>query len=87
MEDIQKQLERLPPEARKSFMVTWIKEHFARVLGANAEQIEADCSLMELGLDSLMAVELSGLMSRELQISMSVMDVIQSGSINNMAAR
>ena len=42
---------------------------------------------MELGLDSLMVVELSGLMSRELQISMSVMDVIQSGSINNMAGR
>jgi phthiocerol/phenolphthiocerol synthesis type-I polyketide synthase C len=87
VEDIQKQLERLPPEERKSFLVTWIKEHFARVLGASAEQIEADCPLMELGLDSLMAVELSGLMSRELQISMSVMDVIQSGSINNMAGR
>ena len=34
-----------------------------------------------------MAVELSGLMSRELQISMSVMDVIQSRSISNMAGR
>ena len=87
VEDIQKQLERLPPEERKSFLVTWIKEHFARVLGASAEQIEADRPLMELGLDSLMVVELSGLMSRELQISMSVMDVIQSGSINNMAGR
>ena len=87
MEDMQKQLERLPPEQRKSFLVTWIKAHFARVLGASAEHIEADRPLMELGLDSLMVVELSGVMSRELQISMSVMEVIQSGSINNMADR
>jgi acyl transferase domain-containing protein/NAD(P)-dependent dehydrogenase (short-subunit alcohol dehydrogenase family)/acyl carrier protein len=87
VEDVQKQLERLPSEQRKSFLVTWIKDHFARVLGASAEQIEADRPLMELGLDSLMVVELSGVMSRELQITMSVMEVIQSGSINNMANR
>jgi acyl carrier protein len=43
--------------------------------------------LFELGLDSLMVVELSGVMSRELQLSISVMEVIQSGSINNMADR
>jgi acyl carrier protein len=87
VEDVQKQLERLPAEQRKSFLVAWIQNHFARVLGGSAEQIEADRPLVELGLDSLMVVELSGVMSRELQISISVMEVIQSGSINNMADR
>jgi phthiocerol/phenolphthiocerol synthesis type-I polyketide synthase C len=87
VEDIRKQLERLPSEERKAFLVMWIKEHFARVLGGSAEQIEADRQLFELGLDSLMVVELSGVMSRELQLSISVMEVIQSGSINNMADR
>jgi phthiocerol/phenolphthiocerol synthesis type-I polyketide synthase C len=87
VEDIQKQLERLPPEQRKSFLITWIQGHFVRVLGASAEQIDADRPLVELGLDSLMVVELSGVMSRELQIRISVMEVIQSGSINNMADR
>jgi NAD(P)-dependent dehydrogenase (short-subunit alcohol dehydrogenase family) len=87
VEDIQKQVERLPPEQRKSFLISWIKEHFARVLGTTAEQIEPDRPLVELGLDSLMVVELTGVMSRELQISISVMEVIQSGSISNMADR
>jgi NADPH:quinone reductase-like Zn-dependent oxidoreductase/acyl carrier protein len=86
-EDVQKQLERLPPEQRKPFLINWIKQHFARVLGGSAEQIEPDRQLFELGLDSLMVVELTGVMSRELQISISVMEVIQSGSINNMADR
>jgi len=85
--DIQKRLQSLPPDERKPFLVMWIREHFARVLATSADQIDPDRPLLELGLDSLMGVELSGVMGRELQISLSVMEVIQSGSIGNMANR
>ena len=85
-EDLRTRLERLPPGERREYLVAAIKEHMARVLGMGAAEIDADRPLLELGLDSLMGVELSELLTRE-NVPIPVMELIQSGSISNMATR
>jgi acyl carrier protein len=53
------ELERVPPARREQMLLTLVGEHVARVVGApSAEAIDPDQPLNELGLDSLMAVEL-----------------------------
>jgi NADPH:quinone reductase-like Zn-dependent oxidoreductase/aryl carrier-like protein len=85
-EDLRARLERLPPGERREYLIEAIKEHMARVLGMQAAEIDADRPLLELGLDSLMGVELSEVLTRE-NVPIPVMELIQSGSISNMAAR
>jgi phthiocerol/phenolphthiocerol synthesis type-I polyketide synthase C len=85
-DDLRTRLERLPPAERRQHLVEAIKEHMGRVLGIRATEIDIDRPLLELGLDSLMGVELSEVMTRE-NIPIPVMELIQSGSISNMAER
>jgi phthiocerol/phenolphthiocerol synthesis type-I polyketide synthase C len=86
VEDLRTRLERLPSADRRDYLVQAIKEHIGRVLGMQPAELDADRPLMELGLDSLMGVELSEILARE-NIPLPVMELIQSGSIANMAAR
>ncbi|OAD20556.1 beta-ketoacyl synthase, partial [Candidatus Thiomargarita nelsonii] len=54
-----KQLEEAPAEARRSLLMTSIRTEIARVLELSApEQIQPHQRLFDLGIDSLMAVEL-----------------------------
>jgi aryl carrier-like protein len=85
-QDLRTRLERLPANERRQHLVEAIKEHMGRVLGMRAAEIDVDRPLLELGLDSLMGVELSEVMTRE-NIPIPVMELIQSGSIRNMAER
>ena len=54
-----KDLEEIPENERRSFLIDFIREHIAEVLGLTfPEEINIRQRLFDLGIDSLMAVEL-----------------------------
>ncbi len=62
--DIRSRLESAPPSKRRSLLVGYVRERAARVLGLRApESIDQNQPLSELGLDSLMAIELRNLLA------------------------
>jgi phthiocerol/phenolphthiocerol synthesis type-I polyketide synthase C len=78
-------LKRTPEVERSALILARVKEHGARVLGTSASQMNADQPLSELGLDSLMAVELAGGLERDLGQPVSVMQMLSAGSLAAIA--
>ena len=75
-----------PKEAQKE-LVQWLVHHVARVFKMPEKSIDHAQSLSNLGLDSLMAVEIRNRIERELSISVPVVDVIRGPSIVELADR
>ncbi len=83
-------LERLraaPATERKEILVTAIREQLSAVLGLAADGIDANQSLNALGLDSLMAVELSCLIEDRLRFKPGTIELIQAPSVTALADR
>jgi acyl transferase domain-containing protein/NADPH:quinone reductase-like Zn-dependent oxidoreductase/acyl carrier protein len=70
----------IAPEARRPLLLETLRGHLARILGAPAAQIDLDKPLADLGMDSLMAVELAGSLEHEVGRPVSVMQMIQAAS-------
>jgi acyl transferase domain-containing protein/NADPH:quinone reductase-like Zn-dependent oxidoreductase len=67
------QLEQAAPAQRSELLLAFVGEHVARVVGvASARSIDPDQPLHELGLDSLMAVELRNRLGTGLGLSRSL---------------
>jgi len=73
------------PEEREEIVQTYIREQVARVLGASASKLDADRPLNELGLDSLMGVELRNRVEGDLPLSLPMRELMQSPTINSLA--
>jgi aryl carrier-like protein len=74
------------PEAeRRGAVITRLREHVGRVLGCGAAQVDPERSLADMGLDSLMAVELAESLEQDVGKSMSVMQLIQAGAVAAIA--
>ncbi|MEA3115142.1 MAG: phthiocerol/phenolphthiocerol synthesis type-I polyketide synthase, partial [Caballeronia sp.] len=65
-------LQKTPKADRRALSLARVREHGARVLGTSATQISVDQPLADLGLDSLMAVELATRLERDLGQPVSV---------------
>ena len=78
-------LAKTPEGARRDLVLARVRDHGARVLGTSASQISLEQPLSELGLDSLMAVELAGGLERDLGQPVSVMQVLGAGSLAAIA--
>ncbi len=74
-------LEAAGEDERFDLLMTIVREQVARVVGSTAAQIEPDRALAELGLDSLMAVELAESLEQEIGRPVSVMQMIQAGTV------
>jgi acyl transferase domain-containing protein/NAD(P)-dependent dehydrogenase (short-subunit alcohol dehydrogenase family)/acyl carrier protein len=63
---------------------TLIRGKVARVLGTSPEKLDADKPLLNLGIDSLMAVELRNWIEQELRVSVPIMEVMRSPSLSHL---
>jgi acyl carrier protein len=82
---VRKMLLAAPPEQRKQLLLDFLREKVGRVLGAPAEKIDLQKPLTEIGLDSLMAVELRNWIEGELRVNLPVMELMQGPSVDRMA--
>ncbi|HEY9735750.1 MAG TPA: SDR family NAD(P)-dependent oxidoreductase, partial [Trichocoleus sp.] len=78
------QLLSLTPEARKSALVAYFQQEVGQVLGLT-EAAPTDRSLLDLGLDSLMTVDLLNLCRRDLQITLYPREVLAHPTIQALA--
>lgn len=61
-----------------------LTEQIANVLGVQAESLETERPLTQFGLDSLMVMELSNWITKNLNIALPVMEIIRGPSINEL---
>ncbi len=78
-------LKKTPEADRRALILARVREHGARVLGTSAALINVDQPLADMGLDSLMAVELAGGLERDLGQPVSVMQMLSAGSLAAIA--
>jgi acyl transferase domain-containing protein/acyl carrier protein len=76
---------RVPEEEHRALLLACVREHAARTLGTSPDRIDPAQTLGELGLDSLMAVELAVALERDLAQPVSVMQLLSAGTISAVA--
>ncbi len=80
------QVRALPRAQRMPFIQERLRESVARILGTTAAQINLEQPISDLGLDSLMAVELAGTIERDIGSNVPVMQLLGAGSLIQVAA-
>ena len=73
------------PEERQSLMENYLREQIAKVLRTAPEKIEKDRPLNELGLDSLMAVELLHLIENQLSVAIPTGQLMGGPTVSKLA--
>ncbi|MEZ4630387.1 MAG: SDR family NAD(P)-dependent oxidoreductase [Deinococcales bacterium] len=83
--NIQNLLAQSPAEKRPAIISQRLREMIAKVLGLSVEKIDAKRPLTELGIDSLMAVELSNRIENEFKLSLPTSQLLKGPSIEEMS--
>ena len=84
--DWRNRLENLPPHQRLSFLTTALQQEVAKVLGRAASQLpEPQLGFFDLGLDSLMAVELKNRLEGQLGTTVSSTAIFEHPTIAALA--
>lgn len=68
-------------EERRGLLDVLVRDKVARVLGTSADQLDVEKPLLNLGIDSLMAVELRNWVEQELRVSLPIMELMRSPSL------
>jgi acyl transferase domain-containing protein/NADPH:quinone reductase-like Zn-dependent oxidoreductase/acyl carrier protein len=84
---VRAELVAMPTEQRAEVLTYMLAEHAAGVLGIPAEAVDCQTPLPELGLDSLMAVELRARVSIALDVEISPLELTRSGGLSALATR
>ncbi len=69
------------PEAAKEFILVALLKKLSRSLMMDVSELDASRSMSSYGTDSLVAVEIKNWVQREMKISVSVFEILQSTSI------
>jgi NAD(P)-dependent dehydrogenase (short-subunit alcohol dehydrogenase family)/acyl carrier protein len=83
---IKERLHEAKQDKRQDILENFIREQAARVLGISASNLDVDRSLNELGLDSLMAVELKNRIEGDLELSLPMGQLMQSPTIHGLSS-
>jgi acyl carrier protein len=72
-------------EARPALLEGYICDHLARAIGASPSRIDPQQSLLSLGLDSLIAVEVRNRINSDFGLNVPLAKIIQSASVRTLA--
>jgi acyl carrier protein len=75
-----------PPEERAAMTLAVLRSRIGGVLGLDADAVEPQGGLIELGLDSIMIVEMTTKLSVELGVGLNPREVFQEPSVQSLAA-
>ena len=81
------ELAAMPVEQRVEMLTHMLVEQVAGVLGIPGDSVDGHTPLPELGLDSLMAVELRARINVALDVEMPALELSRSGGLSSLAAR
>jgi acyl transferase domain-containing protein/NADPH:quinone reductase-like Zn-dependent oxidoreductase len=84
---VRAELAAMPSEQRVEVLAHMLAEHAAGVLGIPSEAVDWHTPLPELGLDSLMAVELRARVVIALDVEISPLELNRSGGLSALASR
>ena len=73
------------PEARRQLLQSYLSEQVARVLGLSASKLDVQQPLSNLGLDSLMAVELKNRIAVDLLVNVPMVKFLSGPSVEQAA--
>jgi acyl transferase domain-containing protein/acyl carrier protein len=83
---IRERLKAMPPAGRTAELGDFLVEQFAAVFGSEASQIDRQTPMNQLGLDSLMAVELINRVENAVQCNIPVTRLLSGPTIEELAA-
>jgi phthiocerol/phenolphthiocerol synthesis type-I polyketide synthase C len=72
-------------ETRPALLEGYIRDHLARAIGASPSRIDPHQSLLSLGLDSLIAVEVRNRINSDFGLNVPLAKIIQSASVHALA--
>lgn len=78
---------KLPPEERQAALLEVLLEHISQVMGIPVNSIDIHTPLPELGLDSLMGVELNLRLTTALGVELSTLEFTRGGGLSALASR
>lgn len=73
-------------EERRQLLETYLREQASRVLGTSLIKINSKQPLNELGMDSLMAVELKACVETDMGVAVPALELMQGPSISHLTA-
>jgi NAD(P)-dependent dehydrogenase (short-subunit alcohol dehydrogenase family)/acyl carrier protein len=73
------------PAQRRDLLVALLRDKVARVLGTAVARLDVDKPLTDIGLDSLMAVELRNWIDGELRINLPIVELMHGPSVTQVA--
>ncbi|MBN2312143.1 MAG: amino acid adenylation domain-containing protein [Candidatus Hydrogenedentes bacterium] len=82
---IVKQIFESPPEQRRGLIETHLRERVAQALNTDPGAVPVDRNVIELGLDSLMIMELVSGLAQDFQLSFYAREIFERPSIDAMA--
>ncbi|MDD5274053.1 MAG: SDR family NAD(P)-dependent oxidoreductase, partial [Methylovulum sp.] len=85
--DIKRLVEELSAEELKAVFVDMLKEELGQILLVNKDKIDANHSMYDMGLDSLMGVELMIAIEARFKVQVPVMALSEAASINKLSER
>jgi acyl transferase domain-containing protein/aryl carrier-like protein/ubiquinone/menaquinone biosynthesis C-methylase UbiE len=72
-------------DERQTIIETYLTEQVARVLGTSASKLELERPLNEIGLDSLMMVELKNKIEREVGVALPTVELMRGPSLRSLS--
>jgi acyl carrier protein len=75
------------PETRQNLLVSYLRDQVGRVLGLKEDHLSLQQPLTDLGLDSLMAVELKNRIENNLGVAVPMVEFLRGPSLNELSTR
>jgi 1-acyl-sn-glycerol-3-phosphate acyltransferase len=76
-----------PASEREALLVGHVVERVAKVLGTSARKVDAERPLTEMGVDSLMAVELQTVVDRDFGVNLPLTALLEGATVRQLSQR